>query len=132
MVDDCAWAPRDPPVKLSIAVFQGPGDCWWYKSPTFYRFPDIRDAISRRQGVGVGRVPSFFKTLQQNIVINGFPFPFILEKAIKGACFAFRLAQEVSLTGTGNDWFFNTAAMAIIFNYTPSAVDWLRFVITII
>lgn len=68
-------------MKLSIAVSQGPGNSWWHKSSAFYRFPDIRDAISRRQEGG--GLPSFFKTLQWNIVINGLPFPFILEEALR-------------------------------------------------
>lgn len=72
-----------------------------------------------------GGLPSFFKTLQCNTVINGFPFPFILGKAFKEACFASKLVQNLSLTDRGKDCFFNTTAMAIIFNYTPAAVNWL-------
>jgi len=55
-----------------------------------------------------------------------------LEKAFKEACFAFRLAQDLSLTATGKDYFLNTAAMAFIFNYTPAAVNWWWLVTTII
>lgn len=87
-------------MKLSTAVSLGSKDCQCNKSSAFYRVSDIREAISRRQE---GGLPSFFKTLQWKIVINGFPFYHILEKAFIGACFAFRLAQDLSLTVVGND-----------------------------